>query len=119
FPTGYPLMIALVSLLGLPVETAALLLSALSMLACLPVLWWLVNRLGLSAPIRLVVLAAFAINALVTKHGATAMSDSLFTLLVLAGGALLVGASLRTTQGGRWMWLGVGLAFGAAYFVRY
>ena len=119
FPAGYPLMIALVSLLGLPVEKAALLLSALSVLACLPILAWLVRRLDLSAPIRLAVLAAFAINALVTKHGATAMSDSLFTLLVLAGAALLVDASLKPGEGRRWTWLGVGLAFGAAYFVRY
>jgi hypothetical protein len=119
FPTGYPLVIAMVSLVGLPLETAALLVSALAALACLPILAWLVGRLGLSAPMRLAILGAFGINALVTKHGATAMSDSLFTLLVLAGAALLVGASLRAPEHRRSAWVGVGCAFGAAYFVRY
>jgi hypothetical protein len=119
FPSGYPLLIAAVSLVGLPVETAALLVSALAALACLPILAWLTGRLRLSAPIRWAILGAFAINALVTKHGATAMSDSLFTLLVLAGAALLVGASLSAPGQRRSAWVGVGCAFGAAYFVRY
>src|SRR6185503_2240309 len=55
----------------------------------------------------------------VSKYGAYALSEGLFTLLVLAGTALLVGARLRLAGEARGLWLAAGLAFGAAYFVRY
>ena len=119
FPAGYPLAVALVSRLGLNFETAALLISALSMIACVPILAWLASRLGLSTGARIVVLAAFSINALVSKYGADALSEGLFTLLVLVGAALLVSARLHSAGETRRLWLAAGLAFGAAYFVRY
>jgi 4-amino-4-deoxy-L-arabinose transferase-like glycosyltransferase len=119
FPMGYPLLIALISRLGLSPETAALLISVLSTIACIPILWWVAERCGVSAAIRNVLLGVFVINALVTGYGASALTEPLFMLLVLGGSALLVNARLHQGKVSLWLWLAVGLAFGLAYLVRY
>jgi hypothetical protein len=119
FPMGYPLLIALISRLGVPPETAALLISILSTIACIPILGWLAERCGLSAAMRYVLLGVFVINALVTEYGARALTEPLFMLLILSGTALLVSARLHQGKVSPWLWLAVGLAFGLAYFVRY
>ncbi|MEH2609793.1 hypothetical protein [Bradyrhizobium sp. AZCC 1693] len=119
FPMGYPLVIALISRLGVPLETAAVLISILSTIACVPILGWLAERFSLSAPMRSVLLAVFIINAPVTEFGASAATEPLFTLLFLGGTALLVSARLNQGKVSPWLWLAVGLAFGSAYFVRY
>src|SRR6476646_9622928 len=46
FPLGYPLTIALVSLSGVPLQSAALLVSAISIMACVPLLAWTASQLG-------------------------------------------------------------------------
>jgi hypothetical protein len=119
FPAGYPLVVALVSRLGFTFETAALLISALSMIACVPILAWLTSRMGLSTGARIVILGAFSMNALVSKYGGSALSEGLFTLVVMVGAALLVSAQMRPPGEGGRLWLAAGVAFGAAYFVRY
>src|SRR2546430_2092656 len=123
FPLGYPFAIALVSLLGLRLQTAALLVSAVSMASCVPLLAWIGNRLGLSRSIRNVVVAGFVFNALIIRYGVSALSEALFTLLVLLGVALLVAARIQPNTsrpwGWRWQWAAAGLAFGTAYWVRY
>lgn len=119
FPMGYPLLIALISRLGMPPETAALLISILSTISCIPILGWLAERCGLSAAMRNVLLGVFVINALVTEYAALALTEPLFMLLILAGTALLVSARLHQGKVSPWLWLAVGLAFGLAYFVRY
>jgi hypothetical protein len=119
FPMGYPLVIALISRLGVPLETAALLISILSIIACVPILGWLAERFGLSVAMRNVLLAVFVINASVTGYGASASTEPLFTLLIMSGTVLLVGARLNQGKVSPWLWLAVGLTFGSAYFVRY
>jgi hypothetical protein len=119
FPMGYPLLIALISRLGMPPETAALLISILSTVACIPILGWLAERCGLSAAMRNTLLGVFVINAFVTEYGARALTEPLFMLLILGGTAMLVNARLHQGKVSPWLWLAVGLAFGLAYFVRY
>ncbi|KRR16779.1 hypothetical protein CQ14_14415 [Bradyrhizobium lablabi] len=119
FPMGYPLVIALIGRLGVPLETAAVLISMLSTIVCVPILGWLAERFNLSAPMRNVLLAVFVINAPVTEFGASAVAEPLFMLLILGGTALLVSARLSQGEVSDWLWLAVGLAFGTAYFVRY
>lgn len=118
FPLGYPLAIALVSLLGLPVQGAAFAVSALSTVACVPLLAWIANQLGWSRMLRNATVATFVFNAAVIDYGASASSEALFTLVILLGVTALVAARLDP-DGGRWRWAAAGLAFGAAYFVRY
>jgi Dolichyl-phosphate-mannose-protein mannosyltransferase len=118
FPLGYPLAIVLVSLFGLSVQGAAFVVSALSILACLPLLAWTGNRLGWSRMLRNATLAIFVFNAAVIDYGTAVASEALFTCFVLLGVSLCVAARLDV-DGGRWRWAAAGLAFGAAYFVRY
>ena len=119
FPSGYPLVIAFVSLAGVSTTTAALILSGVSTMACIPLLFWLGLQLGFSRAIRHVVVACFVINGIVSEYSAAALSEPLFMLLALAGIAALVGARLRENNGSLRHWLFAGLAFGATYFVRY
>ena len=118
FPLGYPMAIALVSLVGLSVQSAALVVSALSTVACLLLLAWIGNRLGWSRRLRNATLAILVFNATFTNYGAWATSEALFSCVVLLGVALVIATRLDA-DGGRWRWAAAGLAFGATYFVRY
>ena len=119
FPSGYPLAIAFVSLVGVSTQTAALLLSAASTIACIPLLFWLGVQLGFSRAIRNVVVACFVINGIVSEYCAAALSEPLFMFLTLVGIASLVKARSHRNGDGLSYWLAAGLALGAAYFVRY
>lgn len=119
FPLGYPFAIVLVSLAGVPLQNAALLVSAISMAACVPLLAWIGSQLGLSRVLRNVVMGGFVFNAFVVNFGVSALSEALFTFLVLLGVALLVAARLHSDKNWAWRWIAAGLAFGAAYLVRY
>jgi Dolichyl-phosphate-mannose-protein mannosyltransferase len=118
FPLGYPLAIALVSLLGLSVEGAAFVVSALSIVTCLPLLAWIGNRLGWSRMLRNAIFAIFVFNAPVIAYGASVSSEPLFTCVALLGVALVVSARLDA-DASAWRWAAAGLAFGLAYVVRY
>lgn len=119
FPSGYPLAIALVSLAGVSTPTAALILSVLATIACIPLLVWLGLQLGLSRPLRNVVVACFVFNGIVSEFASAALSESLFMFLALLSVAALVLARLHRNGSGLRYWFAAGLAFGAAYFVRY
>ena len=119
FPSGYPLAIAFVSLVGVSTKTAALILSAVSTIACIPLLLWLGVQLGFSRAIRNVVVACFVINGIVNEYSSAALSEPLFMFLTLLGIAALVAARLPGNGGGLRYWLVAGLALGATYFVRY
>jgi len=118
FPLGYPLAIALVSLLGLSLQSAAFVISARSTAACVPLLAWTGKQLGWSRILRNATLAIFVFNGAVIEYGAAAMSEALFTFTVLSGVALVIAAQLDA-ESGRWRWATAGLVLGAAYFVRY
>lgn len=121
FPMGYPLGIALLSLTGISFPAAGALLSAVATIACVPLLMWITARFGLSRLLRSVVVACFVFNGVVIQFGTTVMTDALFSFMVLGGVALLCAARLPEggVSGSRSLWIASGLAFGAAYFVRY
>lgn len=119
FPTGYPLAIAFVSLAGVSTKTAALILSVASTLACIALIAWMGARLGLTRGLRNVVVACFVFNGIVSEFGSAALSEAPFMFLVVLGAAALVAARSRANGVGLGYWLAAGLAFGAAYFVRY
>ena len=118
FPSGYPLAIAFVSLVGVSTKTAALILSGASAVGCIPLLLWLGLQLGFSRGICHVVVGCFVLNGIVNEYSSAALSESLFMFLALSGIAALVAARLRNGGALRY-WLLAGFAFGAAYFVRY
>lgn len=118
FPMGYPLVITLLSLLGVSLQKAALLVNALSTAGSVLLLAWIGNRLGWSRIVRNAIVAVFAFNSTIIEYGSFAWTEPLFTAIVLAGTTLIVAARM---DGGssRWRWTVAGLTFGAAYFVRY
>lgn len=119
FPSGYPMAIAAVSLIGVSTQTAALLLSVFSIAACIPLLYWTATRMGLSRALSNVVVGCFVLNGIVSEYAMAALSEPLFMVLILAGVALLIKA--RTDHEGRGVayWVLAGMAIGATYFVRY
>ena len=118
FPMGYPLVIALISRLGVPLETAALLINVLSTIACV-YQHWVVRRALRSLGGPCATFAVFVINAPVTEYGTSALTEPPFTLPILGGTALRVSARLHQGKVSPWLWIAVGLAYGSAYFVRY
>lgn len=119
FAPGYPLTVAALSVFGLSSTTAALLVGVLSMLACIPLLAWASARLGLSRSAGNAVIACFVLNGAVVEFATFALSEALFTMLVLLGAVTLVAARTRVGASAQATWIGAGLAFGAAYSVRY
>jgi hypothetical protein len=115
---GYPIVTSFLHLTGLPIQGAAMLVSGISTIGCVLVLGWIAGALNLSRSLVNVVLACFVLNAAVIQFGATALSEALFTFVVLLGLALLLTAQRRPGFAA-WLWVAAGLAFGGAYLVRY
>ena len=103
FPPVYPLAIALVSLLGLSVQSAAFVVSALSTAACLPLLAWIGNRLGWSRMLRNATLAIFVFNAAVIEYGASRTGGSIHLRCAVRRSS---GRRRSTERGGQSMALG-------------
>lgn len=117
FPLGYPSLIALVRLTGMSLLHAALVLNVVATLGCVVLAWWISGRLGLRPGIRGAVMAGIVCNGALLQFALTASTEMTFTVLVTGGAALL----LRARESGkdlRW-WIASGVAFGAAYHVRY
>ena len=119
FPSGYPLLIALLGLSGMPLEWSALLVSAVASVASVLLLASVIRRTEVSRPVLNLALGLFVMNAAIVQFGAAAMSEALFVTLMLLGVSLLVRAHTATSGRRLWLWVGAGLAVGAAYHVRY
>ncbi|MFL5301153.1 MAG: hypothetical protein ACJ79R_12505 [Anaeromyxobacteraceae bacterium] len=99
FPPGYPLLIALLSKLGLSLEHAALLLSMAGFLAVLPLLLVAGRSLGLTPTATRVAMLVWAVSAQSTLYGICLLTEGLFSAVLLGAVVLLV----RTdAQSGRW-----------------
>jgi hypothetical protein len=116
FPPGYPLLIALLSKLGLTLEHAALLLSVGGLLAVFPLLLAASRSLGLTPTATRVAMLAWAVSAQSTLFGICVLTECLFSAVLLGAVLLLV----RTdAQSGRWR-IAAGMALLAVgYGIRY
>jgi len=116
FPLGYPLLVASLGLVGMPLSTAALVLNLTAAVATAFLLWLITGRLALVNRVRHVVLLTFVLNASFLQYAATASTEMPFTLVVVGAATLLLRSLTAST---RLSWLLTGLAFGAAYHLRY
>lgn len=116
FPLGYPLLVASLGLLGMPVPIAALVLNLTAAVATAFLLWLITGRLGLDTTVRHVVLLTVVLNASFLQYATTASTEMPFTLVILGAATLLLRSLTAST---RLAWLLTGLAFGAAYHIRY
>ncbi|WP_458237400.1 phospholipid carrier-dependent glycosyltransferase [Pseudomonas sp. P5_A2_2] len=119
FALGYPLAIAAVGLTGTALTTAALLVSTASTMACVPVLMWIARQLGFSRLLCNATVACFVVNGIVIEFGGAALSEALCSLCMLLGVALLLRGSHLVERPAWPAWVAAGLAFAAAYLVRY
>jgi Dolichyl-phosphate-mannose-protein mannosyltransferase len=119
FALGFPLAIAAVGLTGASLTTAGLLVSAMATIASVPVLMSISRQLGFARVLCNAMAACFVANGIVIEFGSAVLSEALCALCMLVGVALLLKAG---RPGGRpaWpTWGAAGLAFAAAYVVRY
>lgn len=121
FPPGYSAAVALAGVLVQPLERAGLLVSLLALAATLVVLRQAAAVLDLPRWLARGMLAMLALNALSLELAASVISEPLFTLMATLAVSLLVGALRPDLPRGRALLFaaGAGVAFGAAYWVRY
>ena len=121
FPPGYPVMIALLSSIGLSLRSAAVLCSALSAIALVPVTVRLSQEAGVDRNGTRSALAIVVTNSLGLVLSTAVNSDVFFTLLS-CGAIITFWAGLRASDGDsrRSVLIFVsGILAGAAYCVRY
>jgi hypothetical protein len=119
FAMGYPILIAAISLFGASLQSAALIVSITSTVACVPVLAWIAKRLGLTRVLCNAVVGCFVINGAVVEFGRSLLSEAPFALSLLLGTALLIRATDASKRRAWLGWVAAGCAFAAAYSIRY
>jgi len=119
FAMGYPILISAISLFGVSLQSAALIVSATSTLSCVPVLAAIARRMGLTRALCNAVIGCFVINGAVVEFGGSALSEAPFALCLLVGTALLVRAADESNRQAWLRWIAAGCAFAAAYSIRY
>ncbi len=124
FPSGFPLLMAAVSHLGLDLKQAALLINLCAGMAVVLVLFWTGRRLGWSLRTSLLLAACYAINSQVLNAAAAVLTEPLSTLLLTLGACMLLVMAADERDDGpasTWIWQAVcgGLLIGLAYYVRY
>lgn len=126
FPPGYPVAVALLSLTGLSLESAGLLVSALAFLALIPLVCTLASWLELGTVAARCVLLALVANYLASIQSSKTESESLFTLFTIGAVMFLIRCAEQVQAARskpldlRWRdWILAGLLVGLAYWVRY
>ena len=121
FPPGYPVMIALLSYLGLSLKTAAVLCSALSAIGLIPLIVLFCQEADVASNGTRFALAIVVGNSLGLSLGTGVNTDMLFTFLS-SGSILACWTALRpgnsSSRTGVLLFV-CGILAGAAYWVRY
>jgi hypothetical protein len=122
FPCGYSLAVAAVHLLGVPLFPAGVIVSVLSFLAMIPLLWWGCRLMHVGPVATHGVLFLVVANSLVWRFALSASSEALFSLLLLLAATLMMQAELAGANallGRRRSIFLAGLATGLSFLVRY
>jgi hypothetical protein len=118
FAAGYPLAIAAVGLLGIPLPVAGMLLSALGYLGTAWLLWKAGGELRLSNWLAASLTVMWLLNSSSLNCSVTVVPESVFQALTVAMALLMM---VDLNRGGRrpMLLIGIGATAGAAYLVRY
>jgi hypothetical protein len=119
FGAGYPLTIAALGLLGLPLASGGYLLSLLGYLAVIWLLWDTCSLLGVGVWCRALVCLVWMPNSIALGSSAAVMAESLFTALVMALVALMVRDLANPLQIKPVLFLLMGTVTGFAFWTRY
>jgi hypothetical protein len=118
FAPGYPLLIAALSRAGISMEIAGYLISALSYLAVLWLIWDIALNLGAQAWVVAVFSLLWIAHATALYYAAVVGAEMLFGALLL----LLVALILRDVHSGGsrpFLTAGIGVIAGLSYWIRY
>jgi 4-amino-4-deoxy-L-arabinose transferase-like glycosyltransferase len=118
FPPGYPLLAAALSRTGLPLETAAWLISALGFLATIWLIWDVGLGLGASPPVIAAAALLWISNSDALSLASSAATEDAFTAVLMALAALML-RDMRAAGRRPWLLPAIGAAAGMAYGLRY
>jgi len=118
FGAGYPLAMAALGGLGIPVETAGYLLSVAGYLVVVWLLWVAGSNLGLQPWCTAFLCVIWCLNFLALEFSASLLTESLFTAALMAVIALMA-HDLRHSDRTSWVvFLGMGFVAGWSYWLR-
>jgi hypothetical protein len=120
-PPGYPVAIAFLSLTGMSMEHAAVLISALAFILLIPLLAMYANKMEITALGIRFVLAILITNQYTAQLSVAIVSEELFVLVTMASLFILL---VSEGTGAQWRWRTIalplaGLLVGLSYWVRY
>ena len=120
FPLGYPSAIALLVLLGVPLESAGVGVSAASAILLIPVFLRGGDLLNIRRRVLRCLSLVLVVNSAFSLYASSVLSDSLFTFLFLLSLSLLMRAEVAEGEcdGDVYLFLG-GMALGLGCWVRY
>jgi hypothetical protein len=118
FAPGYPLLAAALSRTGLPLETAAWLISALGFLATIWLIWDVGLALGASLPVLAAVALLWISNSMALRFASAVATEDAFTAALMALAALML-RDLRAAGRRPWLLPAIGAAVGVSYWLRY
>ena len=118
WPVGYPVAIGSLHVLGVPLEAAAVLISALAFVALVPLFGAVARPLGLTPFATRLALLWLLANSWSAAFPAAAVSESLFTALIVGAVALCL-RSDAIADSRAWPLLVAGVLLGLAYWVRF
>lgn len=118
FAPGYPLLAAALSRTGLPLETAAWVISALGFLATIWLIWDIGLMLGSRPPVLAAVALLWISNSEALSFASSAVTEDVFTAALMALAALML-RDMRAAGRRPWLLPAIGAAAGAAYWLRY
>ena len=118
FPPGYPLLIFALSSVGLPLETAGWLISALGFLATIWLIWDVGLMLGARPPVLAAVALLWISNSEALSLASSVATEDVFTAVLMALAALML-RDMRAAGRRPWLLPAIGAAAGVGYWIRY
>jgi len=118
FAPGYPLLIASISRIGIAPEFAAWLISAVAFLATIWLMWDIGTGLGARQGVLALFVVLWITHASALALASTAITEPLFTALLLGMVALIV-RDLRGSGRQPFLLPAIGITAAASYWVRY
>ena len=119
FPAGYPAAIAALEQIGLDASRSAVVISAVSAMLLIPLVWALGALLGLTRLAIRVTLLLLIINSCLATYSAAIATELLFTALSLTGLLLLMRYEAAPEEDSTACVLAGCILVGCSYWVRY
>jgi hypothetical protein len=118
FPPGYSILVAIISLLGCSLRNAALILSLVSGVGIVALLWSAMRWMSIPSLFSRACLSFWVLNSYAIRSSISVSSESLFIACTLSAIVLTL-AHETATEGRHWQILAAYLLAAMAYWIRY